>query len=493
MKFFKKIGLLVIGGLFVTGCGNNFLDIKPTGSVPVDKNMIRTNAQLRSAVNGAYTYLEYYRYSSMLDGDVMGDDLQSCYGNYRMELFYDLTQRSVNYTDMTLWSRLYSTAYDINTVLNQVQYIENQNAETEAMVAELRFIRALVHWDASLRYGPLPSNLGEGKVKEDALGVMITDKLPGDIQGMYYRDKVSDVFAFMIREMEESVDKLPAEHRNGYLNYWAGRMFMARLYLYTEQWDKAFQCAKEVIDEGGYSLYSQEQYVKAWQQTYTSESIFEMPTTESDNGSWDGLSYFVSPDGYWSVMASLEFMQLKKADPKDVRFGVVQYGWWDWLPWENNDWDECYFISGKYPGRDGNPLVCNPKIFRLSEAYLIAAEAALRGSEGVRTGSYYLSELRRNRTTTDPDKYDAGYDLDDVLYERRLELLGEGHRAFDLWRNQRPVVRYNGSRTFHWCPRELDEIAFDNYRVLLPIAVRELELMSAEDRATQQNPGYGLY
>lgn len=64
---------------------------------------------------------------------------------------------------MTLWSRLYSTAYDINTVLNQVQYIENQNAETEAMVAELRFIRALVHWDASLRYGPLPSNLGKGK------------------------------------------------------------------------------------------------------------------------------------------------------------------------------------------------------------------------------------------------------------------------------------------------------------------------------------------
>lgn len=153
----------MIGGLFAAGCGNNFLDIKPTGSVPVDKDMIRTNAQLRSAVNGAYTYLEYYRYSSMLDGDVMGDDLQSCYGNYRMELFYDLTQRSVNYTNMTLWSRLYSTAYDINTVLNQVQYIENQNAETEAMVAELRFIRALVHWDASLRYGPLPSNLGKGK------------------------------------------------------------------------------------------------------------------------------------------------------------------------------------------------------------------------------------------------------------------------------------------------------------------------------------------
>lgn len=493
MKFFKGIGLLVIGGLLAAGCGNDFLDIKPTGSKPVDKNMIKTNAHLRNAVNGAYTYLEYYRYSSMLHGDVMGDDLQSCLWNYRMELFYDLTQRSVNYTNTTLWTRLYSTAYDINTVLAQVPNIENPDEETEALVAELRFIRALVHWDASLRYGPLPSNLGKGKIKQDALGVMITDKLPEDIHRTYYRDKVKDVFDFMIREMEECVGKLPKAHRNAYLNYWAGRMFMARLYLYTEQWDKAFQCAKEVIDDGGYTLYTREQYVKAWQQAYTSESIFEMPTTDADNGSWDGLSYFVNPDGYWAVMASMEFMRLKEADPEDVRFGVLEYGWGDWLPWDGSDWDECYFISGKYPGRDGNPKVCNPKIFRLSEAYLIAAEAALRGSEGMSAGSPYLSELRRNRTTTDPDKYDAGYDLDDVLYERRLELLGEGHRAFDLWRNQRPVIRYDGSRTFQWSPKSLSEIAFDDYRVLLPIAVRELELMSAEDRATQQNPGYGLY
>ncbi len=491
----KCINILLIAalGMFASSCGNDFLDVKPTNAVVDDDNMITTNAELQAAVNGAYTYLEYYRVSTMLQGDVMGDDLQSYPWDYRLELYYCMDQRTVNYTDMGLWARLYSGAFDINTVLDKVKNIKEQNDDTKRMVAELRFIRAFLHWDASLRYGPLPSNLGKGNIKQDALGVMITDKLPEDIQGVYYRDKVSDVFAFMIREMEEIVGDLPTENRHAALTYWAGKMFLARLYLYTEQWDKAFDCAAEVISSGRYALYAKEDYLRSWRETYGSESIFEMPTTESDNASWDGLGYFVNHYGYQAVMATTEFVSLW--DAGDVRFNLLYNAWWDWLPYGTDDysWDNCYFISNKYPGRNGNLLVCNPKIFRLSEAYLIAAEAALRGSKGMSVGSWYLTELRRNRTTTEPNRYDAGYDLEDVLYERRGELIGEGHRAFDLWRNQRSVVRYSGVPNFHWSNIRVAEIPFDDYRTILPIAVRELDLMSAADKAVQQNPGYGLY
>ena len=256
----KCINILLIAalGMFASNCGNDFLDVKPTNAVVDDDNMITTNAELQAAVNGAYTYLEYYRVSTMLQGDVMGDDLQSYPWDYRLELYYCMDQRTVNYTDMGLWVRLYSGAFDINTVLDKVKNIKEQNDDTKRMVAELRFIRAFLHWDASLRYGPLPSNLGKGNIKQDALGVMITDKLPEDIQGVYYRDKVSDVFAFMIREMEEIVGDLPTENRHAALTYWAGKMFLARLYLYTEQWDKAFDCAAEVISSGRYALYAKE-------------------------------------------------------------------------------------------------------------------------------------------------------------------------------------------------------------------------------------------
>lgn len=484
---------MVMCALF-TGCGDGFLDIEPANSVQDNVDMIRNNAEMQVAVNGAYIYLEYFRNSTTLQGDVMGDDLQSYPWDYRMELFYLMDKRSVNYTSTGIWTRLYKGAFDINTKLEKAQYVKDRNEDTERMLAELRFIRAMLHWEASLRYGPLPSNLGKGAINKDALGAMITDKLPDDLTRTYYRDKVSDVFNFMIKEMEEIIDFLPKTHREAALNYWAGKMFMARLYLYTEQWDKAFDCARDVIENGGYTLYTKDNYVDSWKDAYASESIFEMPTTESDNASWNGLGYFCNPKGYYAVIATIDFMALREEG--DVRFDILDNdgGWWDWFPkYFNEEYkrDKCYFISGKYPGRNGNLKVCNPKVFRLSEAYLIAAEGALRGSQGTAVGSRYLSELRRNRTVTDPERYDSGYDLDDILYERRLELIGEGHRAFDLWRNQRSVVRYSGTPNFHWC--EYAEMPFDDYHVILPMAVRELELMNAEDKQSQQNPGYGLF
>ena len=86
----KCINILLIAalGMFASSCGNDFLDVKPTNAVVDDDNMITTNAELQAAVNGAYTYLEYYRVSTMLQGDVMGDDLQSYPWDYRLELYY---------------------------------------------------------------------------------------------------------------------------------------------------------------------------------------------------------------------------------------------------------------------------------------------------------------------------------------------------------------------------------------------------------------------
>lgn len=486
------ISICAAFGMLLTGCGNDFLDIDPTDAVQDNPEMIRNNAELQVAVNGAYVYLEYYRNAHILHADVMGDDLQAYPWSYRIELYYNMDQRSVNYTTTTIWSKLYTASFDINSKLDKIQYIKDKDKDTDRMVAELRFIRAILHWEASLRYGPLPSNLGKGAIKQDALGVMITDKLPEDLMGTFYRDKVSDVFPWMIKEMEEIKSNLSREHREAALNYWAAQMFLSRLYLYTEQWDKAFECATDVIENGGYQLYDRSNYVESWKKEYASESIFEMPTTDSDNASWNAVSYFVNPYGYYAVIATNAFIDLW--DEGDVRFQLLENPYWDWYPMhftDDNNWGQCYFISGKYPGRNGNLKVNNPKIYRLSEAYLIAAEAALRGSKGMAEGSRYLTELRKNRTVTDPEKYDAGYDLDDVLYERRLELIGEGHRAYDLWRNQRSVVKYDGKPNFQWTV--FDEMPFDDYRVILPLPVRELDLMSAEDKKTQQNPGYGLF
>ena len=82
----------------------------------------------------------------------------------------------------------------------------------------------------------------------------------------------------------------------------------------------------------------------------------------------------------------------------------------------------------------------NFKVIRLSELYLIASEALLKGataSDG-KTAVDYYNELRKNRFSNYTPA--TAVTLDNILDERRIELFCEGHRFFDLVRNKRDLT-----------------------------------------------------
>ena len=180
------------------------------------------------------------------------------------------------------------------------------------------------------------------------------------------------------------------------------------------------------------------------------------------------------------VVTTKDFDALMEWDPNDVIFSLYVY-----------DKTEQYNIARwKYEGRGNNEKVVSPKLFRLSEMYLIAAETAMR--LGKSEAGSLLSDLREKRTTTQPRKYDIGITLDDVLYERRVELACEGHRAWDLWRNGMDVVRWR-TPDEKMDKRHMDAygvIPFDHFHRLWPYPERELLLLPESERAAQQNPGY---
>ena len=135
------------------------------------------------------------------------------------------------------------------------------------------------------------------------------------------------------------------------------------------------------------------------------------------------------------------------------------------------------YYPQKYNGRDGQIYVNNPKIIRLSEVYLIAAEAALKtGNAGSAAGgaAYYMNLLRKNRIENYVDV--ATVTLDDILMERRLELFTEGHTAWDYWRNGKSVNnKYAGV------------IDANDNQTVLPIPQTEIEVLAGK---LVQNTGY---
>ncbi len=88
------------------------------------------------------------------------------------------------------------------------------------------------------------------------------------------------------------------------------------------------------------------------------------------------MGYYTDPTGYAEAGMSDSFVADFVKNPayaKDIRVSEAMIAEED----DGTGKNKAYYTQ-KYPGRDGQIYVNNAKVFRLSEVYLIAAEAALK-------------------------------------------------------------------------------------------------------------------
>ena len=181
-------------------------------------------------------------------------------------------------------------------------------------------------------------------------------------------------------------------------------------------------------------------------------------------------------------LASDYFLDRLGEDPDDVRWAVMDNDEY-WYDTDIPRSGACYkYIGGTSLSGDGKATASavNIKILRLSEVYLIAAEAALHYS------AEYLNAVRCRAPHLAPA--DASTISDDmILDERSKELFGEGNRFFDMIRLNR-TIEFNDD--FMSVPVSTREKSIDRtfYKIVLPISQDEINANPAI--ASQQNPGY---
>jgi len=149
-------------------------------------------------------------------------------------------------------------------------------------------------------------------------------------------------------------------------------------------------------------------------------------------------------------------------------------------------------VIDKYPGKYNNsfPTRNDIKLFRLSEMYLILAEAAANSGDlsGVADNIKIIEDARNyNGPTTKPTYSNVADAWGAILDERRLELAYEGHRYIDLKR-----LGKLGNRSIQRDPTDDNDkntpvtLSIDDYRFTLPIPLAEWQ----GNPGIQQNPGY---
>jgi hypothetical protein len=234
-----------------------------------------------------------------------------------------------------------------------------------------------------------------------------------------------------------------------------------------------------VINDSPYTLATNTGYLNHLQTQGTSETIFELLVGAGiedmdSNNNYSALYAYTwhADNGRGVLIPSQAWLDLMAEDPDDVRGRVISVG---------NGAGGTTWIR-KFPGID-RLYFHNPRVFRLVEAYFIAAEAALATNRQSEADAY-LDIIRKR---ANPNNTTITCTLDEILKERRKEFIGEGHRFFDMMRLGKTITRSGG---FHFAHLEYQEcpVSYDwnFYKVVLPIS-RSARLIH---RMLEQNPGY---
>lgn len=408
----KKIQyiLLTAISLSTVSC-SDFLDQKPDNYIS-DAAVIQTLSSAKAALNGAYHDLassSYYGGQYFDAGVNLAADNVTWTGS--LNYYYDFDTHQYSAENQLLsyaWYAIYATVNQTNQVIDKVTVLnDGSESERRRIIAEATVIRSLAFFDLARTWGNIPV------VKQATSSPTQFDGVKQTKAKDVYRLVVDDVLA-IYNDLSELSDRVHVTRS-------AADAFLARVYLYLEQWDKAEQYASKVIDNGNYTLGTIQDLIDNKE---TAESIWELAYSSSFTNQQS--TYWRSPDqgGRHEWGPSKELVQLL-ADP--TVGGDRKAFYQDFSSVQVPD----YFVGTLY---HRSTLDDDVIIFRLAEQYLIRAEARAN-QQNVSGALSDLNIIRRRANVSEIVDVASTQELLNLIAdERRVELALEPHRWFDLIR-----------------------------------------------------------
>ncbi len=269
----------------------------------------------------------------------------------------------------------------------------------------------------------------------------------------------------------------------------------ARVALAMDDCLAAADYAASLVDESDFMLADgTDNIAKMWSDNGDAETIFQINVGNASNQypSTSGMYYLVINDNV-DFIPTATLLNLYSVNDKrfDAYFDVINiintvgasasvFGF-NKYPLETR-------LYGIYPSNDTRSLI-EPKVFRIAEMYLIAAEGYAQAGE-LTKAAYYLNELEYNRIAGYTPQTFASKDaiMQEIKNERQREMVGEGTRMFDLKRWHQPMQRgeaQDESILGFTATSYMTQPANAN-RMTWPIPKNETDLA----KQIVQNPGY---
>lgn len=493
----KKISIFLLGilAISISSC-KDFLDVTPSNSADAAAT-IQTPRDAQISMNGIMNLMtdaNYYGRNFIMYAEAKGGDMAVYSMGRGLDALYTFNHNANSNSYSGFWSHIYNCILQTNYLLEEIAKLEAKGvtgfntAKGQALTA-----RALMYFDLVRLYGkPYTQD-------KTSFGVpLVLKKLNYDAQPL--RSSVEQVYTQIVKDLVDAGPLLPKTKLNGYINYYGNRAILARVYLNMDDKPAALLAAEEVITATSlYTLYTNANWVDSWKSQYGSESIFELNINplENDLGTGSlGIYQRNKSVGTTSALgffyASTDFLsRLNAGGNADIRRGIMARD-----ESSASRLGALYKYSGGIPNGNAststmpgdkstaNSTAVNIKVARLSEMYLIGAEAALTANP---TKAVTYLNLIRSRNPGLAPATTATINLDMILEERSKELYGEGHRFFDMMRTNKSITFNDefGNLTVITRTKTIDR-TFN--KTILPIPQGEIN--ANPPIKAQQNPGY---
>jgi len=454
--------------IFAGSCTKQ-LDQIPSTSKVLSK-FFTTQSESEEYVNSAYgalqrvgLYGQYLPFLGEIASDNSWDQVPANDNGYagQLDLFSTIPTNGILSQN---WSDSYVAIQRANVVLNRIDAVAYQSDSLKtARKGAMKFIRALVYFNLVRTYGDVPLVTKETVSPNAYFG-----------QGRTLKDSV---YAQIVKDLTDAIPGLPptADQKGGVIRT-AAQSLLGKVYLTLGQYQNATTILNAVVASGVHSLLPGAANVFSLSNELNTEIIFTVQFASGLNGNTEGspLQQQSAPSGFESGAKGHNLPTRYLYDlygPSDLRKGIYVDTTKQGVPY-----------CKKYTANAGNPIDGGSDfvVLRYADVLLMLAEADNESGDATDALSY-LNMIRNRAGLTSFSSTDQTQIRNEIALQRQLELIGEGHRWFDLLRSGNAVQTMNT-----YFQNTGQNITVKSTNLLMPVPQDQIDT----DPSIKQNPGY---
>lgn len=457
------IKAFVVSLLFIS-C-KKFVEVDSPRTQLVEPVVFSSDATATSATMGLYSringnLLDISHGGTSIFAGLAADEISNTSTNSDYDPFSKNSLSPSTFYISTMWTSAYRIIYHANAIIEGLsKSTEVSDSIKKQLTGEAKLVRAFHNFLLVNLFGDVPL-------------VVATDYRTNSIME---RTSKTGVYRQIIEDLKEAQSLMSDNYLNAdntlatervRPNKSAATALLARVYLYTGEWQNAETQATMVINKTmQYSLVSDLNNVFT---KNSREIIWQIMPVLSSSNSAEGRFYNTSSSTSRPTFSLTPFLE-NAFEPADQRK----------LNWTktNVSAGKAYTYPYKYKMRNtGAPYTEFNILLRLAEQYLIRAEARIH-QNNIAGAKEDLNTIRKRAGLPNTTASDKASLLIAIEHERQVELFTEwGNRWFDLIRTNRSDVVLGTAKPPYWQPTD----------ALFPIPLGEIKY----NQSLVQNPGY---